>query len=144
MLASEVTLKELEKTLQSSPGNNVILSSASSGLFPDIDDNSLSLEALIEKSELIAHVVPKDFSEGNKYVRQVTFDIKTVFKSDVEFDVAAVPFMMPSSVKMGEEYIIFVQMHDGLFYTVSQENSIIPKSDESKWNEALKTLNKAF
>lgn len=46
----------------------------------------------------------------------------------------------PSSLELNEHYIVFLQYHDGAFYTVSLEGSTIAQRDELKWKETMELM----
>lgn len=143
LLHSSITLNQLENLLDNSPGKNIVATSDITRGHATITQASLTQNELTEKADFVAHVVVTEKTIGNKYAQLVRFDFKNIYKNNTSIEINDLtPFIMPSSLELNEHYIVFLQYHDGAFYTVSMEGSTIAQSDELKWKEAMDLLNK--
>lgn len=51
------------------------------------------------------------------------------------------PYIMPEELTVGEEYLLFTQLADGLFITLSTKGSLISNIESKRWNKAIKKIN---
>lgn len=79
----------------------------------------------------------------NKYHRAVKLNIHEVYRDDSRQDIlpnTALEYILPASMELGVEYLAFLSLMDGYFFTVSLDNSLVSKEDQKTWQETIQII----
>jgi hypothetical protein len=135
------TLTELQNDIAASPG--LMVRSASKH---QVTEKLSSAEELIEASDYILHIVPKELRFQNSAIAEYTVDLVDPYKGD-ERVIAKESLVLPNEAEAGQEYLIFYRLRDKMdtsdnpsITLTTREGSFIPKSDEKSWQEAMNLL----
>jgi|GEM_PF-3014920 len=102
--------------------------------------DDVPLRTLATEAEVVARIEGVEVLWENKYHRAVTLKLHEVYLDNSGQDVlnnADVQYILPASMELGVEYLAFLSFMDGYFFTVSQDNSLVPVDDSKAWNEAI-------
>jgi len=99
------------------------------------DTDSDNLNNLIEGSDYIVHVLVNEVKIHNKYVSSVKTSVLKQYKGDLG-DTNG--FLLPSSIEVGKEYLLFLTKYeDGGLDLSSRKGSVICKDDIESWNRVI-------
>lgn len=142
LISGDIDFKNLEKLIKAS--DQITVANAPIINYPVIEQKRLTIDELINKADLIAHVKVSDILSGNKYVKDMKLDFNHVYDYKLagthDLDYTKLPYIMPATMELGHEYLIFLKYIDNMFYTVSVDGSIISINDSILWNEAINKL----
>ncbi len=95
------------------------------------------LAHLIELSDHILHIVPKELQYENKYVKGVDVEVLQTFKGSNKIKV----LMLPADVDLDKEYIVFLK-GDLSYSLTTREGSVVSKDNTELWQEILDEFGK--
>jgi|GEM_PF-6394758 len=111
---------------------------------PIIEPKRLTIEDRFERADLVAHVKVNRIISESKYVSEMKLDFTTIYKDTVShilnFEPSNIPYILPGSYEVRDEYLVFLQFYEHMYYTVTKEGSLISKHDVNAWDEALAKL----
>lgn len=135
------SLKKLLKDINGSPG----LQKTSVNKH-EVTEQYGSIEELIEASDYILHIVPKELRFQNNAIAEFTVDLVALYKGDERIK-AKESLVLPNEAEADMEYLIFYQLRDKTDISdnpsitlTAREGSFIPKSDEKAWQAAIDLL----
>ncbi|MHA7964884.1 hypothetical protein ACX93W_12130 [Paenibacillus sp. CAU 1782] len=135
------SLKKLLKDIDSSPGLQ-----KNSMNKHEVTEQYDSIEELIEASDYILHIVPKELRFQNNTIAEYTVDLVTLYKGDERIK-AKESLVLPKEAEADKEYLIFYRLRDQMDQSdnpsitlTARQGSFIPKSDEKAWQGAIDLL----
>lgn len=138
LLGNEKYTKSKNKTelityIENSPNLKVVNSETF-----DIIDKAENTQELYQISDYVAIIKPYSCFCKTKYVKAIHADIIAQYKGQLPDDY---PFLLPFSVEIGEEYLMFLKNENE--YTISlstRHGSIISQKDPEAWEEAINVV----
>lgn len=137
------SLKKLLKDINGSPGLQ-----KNSADKHQVTGQYDSTEELINASDYILHIVPKELRFQNEAIAEFTVELVTLYKGDERIKLKE-SLVLPNEAEAGKEYLIFYQLRDKTdksdnpsITLTAREGSFIPESDEKAWQEAIDLLDR--
>lgn len=131
-----------EKYFEDTSADHILqyISSSSSLLQPQrevskVIEQAGNLEELMQQSDHIIHFKPISIFSENLYVIAVYVEVIQKYKGKLD---ASYPVFLPSSIEIGEEYLVFFKdVEEGVITLSTRNDSVISKKDTKKWSEIL-------
>src|SRR5699024_2460074 len=98
-----------------------------------------TLEELTEDADIIAQIIPSHFVHENKYTTLAEVKVVEQYKGKLTSDTK---LFLPSSVKLKQEYIVYLQEKRNITIVASKNGSLINKNNTERWDEAKTLINK--
>lgn len=140
----DVSLKQLIKDVERSPKINTFREKNKNRVIQE----AKSIDELIEKSDYILHLQPKNIELENPRVKLVSFELIHKYKGDDRI-LNRTAISLPSFVNENEEYLVFYkfinpsEVSENPSLTLStREGSVIEVKDNEKWRAAIEALDK--
>ncbi|WP_134704915.1 hypothetical protein [Ammoniphilus sp. YIM 78166] len=92
-------------------------------------------DQLISSSTTILSIIPKEIIEENKHIKVAKIEITESFKGSLKSDT----LMLPPSIEVGKEYLVFLKEKNGTLTISSREGSVISKNN-SQWGELIRKI----
>lgn len=134
-LPSEMTLQKTIDEIKQSPNLNFL--NVKNYDQVHVKDTA-KLEELTEDADIIAQIIPSHFVHENKYTTLAEVKVVEQYKGKLTSDTK---LFLPSSVKLNQEYIVYLQEKGNITIVASKNGSLINKSNTEKWDEAKKLIN---
>jgi len=107
---------------------------------PETDSRLLSntsLRQLTDEADIIAEITPITFIAENKYMKVAEVKVNKNHKGRLDTENSV---HLPAFVEVDKEYLVYLTNDDGMLIVNSIDNSVINKSDQQKWDEAMQLL----
>ncbi|GAA0309854.1 hypothetical protein GCM10008924_29290 [Gracilibacillus halotolerans] len=98
-----------------------------------------TLDELTKDADIIAQIIPSHFVHENKYTTLAEVKVLEQYKGKLTSDTK---LFLPSSVKLDEEYIVYLQEKGNITIVASKSGSLINKNNSEQWNEAKTLIDK--
>lgn len=98
-----------------------------------------SFDVLATQSDYICEVKPIEIIANNDLVTVARCKITKNYKEKMEDNIIV---QLPSNIELEKEYLVFLSKDDGGSYTINSTISLVSKTDEKSYKEALKALNR--
>jgi|SRR5690625_3005106 len=134
-LPSEMTLQKTIDEIKQSPNVNFL--NVKNYDQVHVKDTA-TLEELTEDANLIAQIIPTHFVDVNKYMKVAEVKVIDQLKGKLTSDSL---LYLPSSVKLDEEYIVYLQEKGNITIVASKKGSLINKNNPEQWDKAKKLIN---
>src|SRR5699024_3698265 len=85
--------------------------------------------------DIIAEITPITFIAENKYMKVAEVKVNKNHKGRLDTENSV---HLPAFVEVDKEYLVYLTNDDGMLIVNSIDNCVINKSDQQKWNEAMK------
>ena len=134
-LPSEMTLQKTIDEIKQSPNVNFL--NVKNYDQVHVKDTA-TLEELTEDADIIAQIIPIHFVDVNKYMKVAEVKVIDQLKGQLFSDTL---LYLPSSVKLNQEYIVYLQEKGNITIVASKNGSLINKSNTEKWDKAKTLIN---
>ncbi|GBF72568.1 hypothetical protein PA598K_00825 [Paenibacillus sp. 598K] len=99
----------------------------------------LELKDLAKQADLVAIIEPVEIMKKNKYMAFATVKLTQQLQGDITISAEDL-VCLPAKIETGRQYVVFLQIKEGIPIVASKQGSLFEASDKEKWNEAMQAV----